>query len=171
MLSHNDLYKAGELTQFVSIDLIVEYNNKYILGKRINNPAKDYLFVPGSKTFKGNQLKDEVSRITKFELGVSIDYSRMKFIGIFDHIYDTNFKDNEYGTHYVCNALLLECNDKKEADHIYGMLCKSQHSETKWMNAKEITSSELVHKYTKIYFLPDDNNMVDNVFYRTTILD
>ena len=166
MLSPNNYHKAGQLTQFVSIDLIIKHQNKYLLGMRTNDPAKSFLFVPGSKTYKGNKLAKEVARITKFELGKEIGMNRIKFIGIFDHIYDTNFRDNSYGTHYVCNAVLIDCIDDAEAKLCESEIKQNQHSTAVWLTRDEIISSDEVHKFTKNYFLPDDL-VGDHLFFRT----
>jgi len=161
MLSPNDFWTAGSLTQFISIDLIVKHNDRYLLGMRNNQPAKGTLFVPGSKTFKGNTLSSELSRISKFELNLDLSADRFELIAISDHIYDRNFQDEKYGTHYVCLANLVEISDA-EVDQLTP---DDQHSSLIWMNADEICQCEQVHKFTKYYFA----NAAPNTFYRTRV--
>ena len=168
MLSSDNYHKAGKLTQFVSIDLIIKHQNKYLLGMRTNNPAKGFLFVPGSKTFKGNKLVDEIARITKFELGKELGIERTKFIGVFDHIYDTNFKDDSYGTHYICNSVLIECVDSTEAELFEREIKQKQHSYAVWLTREEIILSSEVHKFTENYFISDDL-VGDHLFFRTGV--
>ena len=61
MLSPDDFLLAGKLTQFVSIDLLVKHDDKYLLGLRTNNPAINTYFVPGSKTHKNSSLTTNFS--------------------------------------------------------------------------------------------------------------
>ncbi len=43
MIDQNDFLRIIELTPLVSIDLILKSNDdKYLLGKRLNRPAKNY---------------------------------------------------------------------------------------------------------------------------------
>jgi colanic acid biosynthesis protein WcaH len=63
MLSHDDYIKAIELTQLVSIDLVIsDQHGNVLVGKRKNEPAKDTWFVPGSRLYKmsdGKMLLEE----------------------------------------------------------------------------------------------------------------
>lgn len=162
MLSSDDFHLSGRLTQYVSIDLVVHHNHKYLLGLRNNKPAKGTYFVPGSKTYKGKHLSDDFKRITNYELGKEIGVDRMDFIGVFDHIYDCNFRDDSYGTHYVCNTVMLKCLNDEEAKLFEETVSKGQHSNAVWMSRAELLESEQVHQFTKNYFL----DRADNVFWR-----
>ena len=71
----------------VSIDLIVKNEDKVLLGKRVNNPAKGYFFSVGGRIFKNEKINDAMARIAQAELGVSLQ-SAPKFIGVFEHFYD-----------------------------------------------------------------------------------
>ena len=167
MLSPDDFLLAGKLTQFVSIDLLVKHDDKYLLGLRTNNPAINTYFVPGSKTHKNSSLTTNFSRITQFELGKALDIERAEFLGVFDHIYDRNYRDESYGTHYVCTAVLVECQDAREAQLFTDSLLKEQHNSVKWLTAEEILESDRVNNFTKYYFTED----APNVFYRRKILE
>ena len=62
-------------TPLISLDLIVKNSeDKILLGKRLNRPAKNYCFVPGSRV-----LKDE-SLIIAFQMFID---NQDKFIGQF----------------------------------------------------------------------------------------
>ena len=161
MLSPDDFWTAGKLTQYVSIDLIVKHQNKFMFGLRNNEPAKGTLFVPGSKTFKGNKLTDEITRITKYELGTALEPSRAAFVGVFDHIYDRNFRDTSYGVHYVCIALEITAS-KEEAEKFSAHASSDQHSHIQWLTLEEIIKSDCVHPNSSAYFKRD----ITNCLYR-----
>ena len=134
-------------TQIVSIDLIIKNkNNKYLLGKRKNNPAKGTLFTPGGRVFKNEQMRDGLKRILKDETGI-IKFQQVKFLGVYDHIYDNNFRDNEFGTHYVSHAYIIYLTsqpDLKEMD--------DQHTEYYWLTRKQILENADCHIYVKNFF-------------------
>ena len=45
-----------------------------LMGRRINNPAKGKLFVPGGRVYKNEARKDAFKRILKNETGLNIKY-------------------------------------------------------------------------------------------------
>lgn len=57
------------LTPLVAIDLIVRSEEKVLLGRRTNEPAKGFFFVPGGRIFKGETARTAFQRITLAELG------------------------------------------------------------------------------------------------------
>jgi len=153
MLPHSLFIKAIELTQLVSIDLVLidkQYN--VLVGKRKNEPAKGYWFVPGGRIYKNEPWKQAIKRVSKAELGFEITSSST--LGIYDHMYKTNFleKTDEQGkmieTHYTVIAI-LEMIDPNEINE--SIFC-DQHSEMKWMPMEELVNRNDVHQYTKNYF-------------------
>jgi len=57
-------------TPLIAIDLIVVNERKEILlGKRLNQPAKNYWFVPGGRILKNETLDNAFKRLTLTELG------------------------------------------------------------------------------------------------------
>tara|TARA_B110001469_G_C9549075_1_gene272453 strand:+ start:93 stop:530 length:438 start_codon:yes stop_codon:yes gene_type:complete len=127
----------------VSIDLIVKNNNMFLLGKRVNNPAKDYLFSVGGRVYKNEKINDAIMRIADSELGVSLK-STPKFIGVFEHFYDNSIYEN-VSTHYVNLAYEMETEELLR-------LPTEQHNEYQWLTLEELLKSKLVHKYVKDYF-------------------
>lgn len=160
MLQSSQFHKAIELTQLVSIDLIVvDEDNKVLVGKRRNDPAKGHYFVPGSRIYKYEQLNDAVKRISNYELGITINDFAIK--GIYDHIYDNNFLDNQFGTHYICIAITCQ-NIDNDLKKIICNKMKDQHEDSVWMDIGDLLNNNLVHKYTKNYFIEyPDNKFVD----------
>jgi len=134
-------------TPLVSIDFLVQRNDKYLLGKRTNPPAKGYYFTIGGRIFKDETIQEAIKRILKNELNLSFEKSiELEFIGIFEHFYNDSVFGEDVSTHYINLAYLLELPfEIKE-------LPKEQHSEYKWFSKEEILDSDEVHKYIKDYF-------------------
>ena len=44
LLSNDEFKSIIKLTPLVAFDMIIEYDNKILLGKRINNPARGFYF-------------------------------------------------------------------------------------------------------------------------------
>ena len=136
-----------ERTQIISTDMVI-FNNEgqVLLGRRLNEPAKGTWFVPGGKVRKNETVKQAVRRISKQELGYALDAERE--IGIFDHIYNNNFANDDFGTHYVVFAVAITL------DQNLNLRTDDQHEELEWWNVEDIMASSEVHSFTKNYFHP-----------------
>src|SRR5438477_11812474 len=136
------------LTPLVAIDLIVRAPDERVLvGRRINEPAKGLFFVPGSRISKNERLSAAFQRITSDELGVSVPLEQARFVGVYEHLYPTNrFGHPGFGTHYIVLAheLRLELDLSK--------LPQDQHGEYVWLPPVAVLSSPEVHENTKAYF-------------------
>lgn len=133
-----------EYTPLISIDLITMFQDKVLLGKRLNKPAKDFYFTTGGVVRKNESFQKAQKRIAKDELGIELT-QETKFIGVFEHFYDDSiFK--EISTHYVNHGYLLKIHEE------IVNIPKEQHSEYKWFSIEELLSSNEVHKYVKDYF-------------------
>ncbi len=129
----------------ISIDLIVKNKKgQFLLGKRRNEPAKNYWFVPGGRIYKNETLDDAFKRIVKDEL--SIEYFRQdaKFNGVYEHFYNNNVFNDSFGTHYIALAHQMDISDDIKLNH--------QHSSYKWFYIDELLENNNVNKYTKKYF-------------------
>ena len=133
-----------EHTPLISIDLIAMYQDKVLLGKRVNKPAFGFYFTTGGIVRKNELFKDAQKRIAKDELGIELS-KELKFLGVYEHFYDDSIF-NGISTHYVNHGYLLELD--KELDNIP----KDQHSNYKWFTIEELFLSNEVHKYVKDYF-------------------
>jgi colanic acid biosynthesis protein WcaH len=136
------------LTPLVAIDLIVRSpDGKVLVGRRTNEPAKNLLFVPGSRISKNETRAAAFRRITREELGVPLEIEQARFVGVFDHIYPTNrFERDGFGTHYVTLAYELDLSLDK------GLLPADQHCEYLWLTPAQLLNSAEVHENTKAYF-------------------
>ncbi|WP_027849700.1 GDP-mannose mannosyl hydrolase [Marinospirillum minutulum] len=133
-------------TPLVSIDLLVSYQNRYLLGKRSNAPAQGFWFVPGGRIFKNEKIDDALGRIAKKEIGIDLKEQETDFLGIYEHFYNNSFCSSEITTHYVVAAYHII----KEID--IKSLPNNEHESYKQFEVNEILNNEYVHQYTKNYF-------------------
>src|SRR5436190_16637253 len=89
-------------TPLVSIDLIIEDESGHVLvGLRNNEPAAGVYFVPGGVIRKDETVQAAFRRIVVAETGLEIEIAEAEFLGVFEHLYDTNrFREPGFGTHY-----------------------------------------------------------------------
>ena len=157
MLAKDKYKEVVEHTQLVALDLIIlDKDNKVLLGKRTNEPAKGFYFVPGSKTFKNNNLNDELKRISLDELGIEINHDEVRKIGIYEHYYENNYFNDDFSTHYIVFPCVYNVND--EDKEIINETMLGQHDDVIWLEAKDIIGNDLVHKFTKKYFEDNPDN-------------
>jgi colanic acid biosynthesis protein WcaH len=148
MLSQNDYYNVCKLTHTPSIDLIIKHHDKYLVGRRQNNPAKGYYFVLGGVIQKYEKINKAIERISHRELGIKLYECDMKFHCVSQHWYRNNFKDDIFGTHYLSLSYIVELSN----DQINSIVLDDQHSDIKFMTVNEILSDDSVHPYTKGFF-------------------
>ena len=127
----------------ISIDILLKKDNKFLLGRRVNKPAKGYFFSTGGRVNKNETIDSAMARIAKNELNIELKYMP-KLIGVFEHFYGDSIYDN-VSTHYV--NLAYEYEVKEISD-----LPTEQHSKYKWFAVNELLESKQVHKYVKDYF-------------------
>jgi len=147
MLLSKDIFSnVIENTPLISIDLIVENDKgQILLGKRINEPALGYWFVPGGRIFKDESLDDAFIRTVKEELGLNIERKDAIFDKTYEHFYENNVFDDKFSTHYIVLA------HKIKIDNL--PILNNQHSNYKWFEVDELLQNKNVHKYTKDYFI------------------
>lgn len=139
-----------ENTPLISIDLIIKFNSKVLLGKRVNKPAKGYWFTLGGRVFKDESIDVAIERIAKEEANIK-KIHKSKFIGVFEHLYeDSIFED--VTTHYINLGYEIEASVEN--------LPNEQHSQYDWFTIEEILNNSAVHKNVKAYFL---NNTVHKI--------
>ncbi len=147
-LSNDDFAHIVRHAPLVSIDIIIkDPQDSVLVGLRVNDPAKDHYFVPGGVIRKNETIDVAFTRILEAETGCCASLSEANFLGVFEHIYETNrFGDPEYGTHYVVLAYELKLG------HRPSVAPDSQHNEFRWMSEAEVLSGTKVHHNTKAYF-------------------
>ncbi|MDY0121159.1 MAG: GDP-mannose mannosyl hydrolase [Sulfurimonas sp.] len=132
-------------TPLISVDLITKNDEgKVLLGKRVNEPARNFWFVPGGRIFKDESLDDAFSRICQSELGVSFTREKTDFYGLYEHFYTNNVFNNDFSTHYVVLAYKVYLNNVLQVN--------DQHEAYQWFEVDELLDRDDVHPYTKNYF-------------------
>jgi colanic acid biosynthesis protein WcaH len=146
-MTDDDFGRVVRLTPLVSIDLIVRGpEGRVLLGRRKNEPARGYLFVPGGRISKNETRAAAFRRLTREELGVERRLEEARLLGTYDHIYPTNrLRLPGFGTHYVVLGyeILLPLDLMS--------LPLVQHGEYFWMTDAEALASPEVHDNTKAY--------------------
>lgn len=148
ILKRDELAQVVRLAPLVSVDLIIEDDrSRILLGMRTNEPAKGCWFVPGGRILKNERISQAFERVMKDELGLDLDYSQAEFVGVFEHIYPTNFAlAEDFGTHYVVLTYRVKLIGPVDVS------ADNQHSELAWFDKDRILSDEQVHPNTKAYF-------------------
>ncbi|MCG2634802.1 MAG: GDP-mannose mannosyl hydrolase [Gammaproteobacteria bacterium] len=148
MLDQETFATVVASTPLVSIDLVVRATDSAVLlGLRNNPPAQSSWFVPGGRIFKDETHADAVRRISQAELGRAYSLDRLRFLGVFEHLYQDNcFGTPGFGTHYVVLAYELRFNQPLAG------LPQSQHQAFCWWRQVDLLKSADVHPYTKAYF-------------------
>lgn len=132
-------------TPLISIDLIIENEEgQFLLGKRVNEPAKDFWFVPGGRIYKDETLDNAFNRILEEEIGLDITREQAVFYGLYEHFYENNVFNTKFGTHYIVLAHKTKVSKMPNVN--------SQHSAYQWFAKDELLNKIDVHKYTKDYF-------------------
>jgi len=151
-LSKDQLSDVFRYNIVTSIDICIVKNKKILLGKRRNNPAKDFYFVPGGRIVKEETIDNALNRIIKVETGISTlrkKNKKINFLGVFEHFYEENFLGNkEFSSHYIVLAYLLDANSLSRINRDIFM---NQHSDLIWY---DITRKEMdinIHEYSTIY--------------------
>jgi colanic acid biosynthesis protein WcaH len=153
-LSERDFARLLEWAPLVSIDLLVtDPDGRLLVGERVNEPAKGFLFVPGGKIEKDDKtLSDALSRIAGYELGVGpLEWDGARLHGAFMHRYDTNALELPgLDTVYVVLAYRLRHPDdvRVELDE----LPDAQHSSYFWIDRETLGDVPAeVHANTLVY--------------------
>lgn len=90
----------------VSVDLLVRYDGGLLLGKRTNEPAKGYWFMPGGRVQKGETRFEAVYRIGKEELEVDVEI--VEALGAFEHFYESSDVSGMNTKHYLANGYVVD---------------------------------------------------------------
>lgn len=146
MLSLEDFSSLIENGPLISIDLVVETDSGFLLGKRTNRPAKGYWFVPGGRLYKNEPLADAIERIAYKEIHEHLSLKELEFLGVFEHFYADSFISEEISTHYVVLAYKVKLVSAPLS------LPLEEHNEYGLFSRDEILENDRVHDHTKQYF-------------------
>lgn len=93
----------------VSVDLLIRHDGGVLLGRRTNDPAKGYWFVPGGRVLKGESRRDAVHRVASQELGVDVEI--VESLGAFEHRYETSDVADVDSKEYLANGYVVDLVD------------------------------------------------------------
>ena len=149
-LNNSDFEDVIRKTPMIAIDLCITNNEKILLGKRKNPPARNFYFVPGGRIRKSESINKALTRLIYEETGRKIKKeNKIKLIGIFEHFYDDNFLGNrDFNSHYVVIAYSFPLGILTDVNPDFS---DKQHSENIWVDFKKTTKLD-IHKYTRLYF-------------------
>jgi colanic acid biosynthesis protein WcaH len=147
-LGEREFLEVVERTPLVSIDLVVQDRaGRVLLGRRTREPAKNTWFVPGGRIRKNETLDAAFLRITAAELGAPLARSQASLLGVYTHLYETNFAEAPgIGTHYVVLAYAFSGAEVPQS------LPAEQHSAYCWLSAAEALRHPEVHPHVLPYF-------------------
>jgi colanic acid biosynthesis protein WcaH len=146
-------------TPLISIDLVVrDSSGRVLLGQRLNRPAQGFWFVPGGRILKAESLAVAFRRLTLIELGVELNISSARYLGLYEHFYqDSIYTDVSKGldisTHYVVNGFEVVLASAKNLTT--NNLPAEQHGAYQWFSEEELMASGKVHVHSKWYFDKD----------------
>lgn len=134
-------------TPLVSIDLLVSNSaGEFLVGQRLNRPAKGFWFVPGGRIMKNEPLAVAFARLTAAELGFELPFNQAQLQGVYDHFYNDYVFGEGVSTHYVALAYRLK------AEFALDKLPDRQHNAYRWLSINAIMHESTVHAHTKAYF-------------------
>lgn len=122
------------------INLIVHNKDgEFLLGYRVNDPATDMWYVPGSRLLKNERAEDAVHRIADEEL--STDVEIQEFLGHYEEFFPRSVHGGETGQHAV--TLNYRCTVSSEAE----VSPDEQHTDLRWFSSPP----KSCHEYTLDY--------------------
>lgn len=102
-----DLYKKIlDVIPILCVDIIIKHRGKFLLVKRLNEPAKGLWWPPGGRVLKGETIEDAAKRKIKEELGIK---SRIvKALGYYEGFFKESAFGLKSGTHSLSIVVLAE---------------------------------------------------------------
>lgn len=148
MLSTARFHRVIEDTPLISLDLVVmDDQNRMLLGKRLNAPADGFWFVPGGRIHKSELLDAAMRRLLISELGIkAAERLQPKWLGLYEHHYTDSVVGPDVSTHYVVLAHQVNW----PAD-LAQALPTEQHDAYRWQCISEVAVAVDVHVYTRWY--------------------
>src|SRR5215469_2656048 len=128
-ISENTICPGRSRHPLVAIDLIVQIQiGACLSGSEQTSRPRGKWFVPGGVVRKYERLADAFARIAATEVGLKASINDARFVGVYEHLYDSNvFGEEKFGTHYVVLAHTLN------RDHHPPIVTDPQHSGFRWM--------------------------------------
>ncbi len=141
MYINNDLYKEIiDKTIIQTLDIIfINSKKEILLWFRNNPPLKWVYYIPWWRRYKNEAILNSVKRKSKEELWIDIIEDKLKFLWVYDDIFDNSIYENIW-TH--CSPITFLYNlSNEEEKHIKTDI---QHSEFKFFNINDTTLHNMV---------------------------
>jgi len=149
MLARPDFLAVIKNTPLVAIDLLAQdADGKVLVGKRKNEPAKGWWFVPGGRIYKNETLDAAFARISLTELGCELARNKAQLVGVYEHIYPINVDNADFGTHYVVIGYKVALEALLDLTP-FGL----QHEQAAWLAVPDLLAHPKVHPNTKAYYV------------------
>lgn len=123
------------------VDIIVVSDNKFLMGKRSEEPAEGTWFFPGGRIMKGETFEKTAIRKAREEIGLGIKKGSLKLLGVGE----TVFPEAKIPRHTVNVVFLIKIAGQNKLK-----LIKEHHSELVWFTK----ISPMWHPYVK-HFLKE----------------
>lgn len=123
-ISDEDYKKILEMMPIPCVDVVLIHDGKFLLGKRKNEPGKEWWWIFGGRVFKGETLEEAAVRKVEEEVGINIDKSNLRFLGTSETMFDVSQLAGS--THTINTFFSYNLDDEFEIN------LDGQNSETKW---------------------------------------
>ena len=125
--------------------LFLNSKNELLLGKRNNEPLLGIYYIPGGRINKWEKLLDAAHRKAKEEVWIDIDITKLRFIWVYDDIFENSAFDN-ISTHCIpiTYSYLLDTDEEWMIS-----LWDAQHSDFRFFSF----SDESLHNMVKLRLL------------------
>src|SRR4030042_5412693 len=110
-----------EVMPICCVDLVITYNNKFLLLKRAKEPAKGQWWLPGGRIWKNEAISNAALRKASEETGLDCEF--VAELGINEGI----FNEGPFG--FGVHTIGLVCLLKAKADKVK---LDSNHTDYKW---------------------------------------
>jgi colanic acid biosynthesis protein WcaH len=129
------------------VDVVVEHDDRVLVARRENEPARGEYFWPGSRLFKGEALEDAAHRVAREELGLDVEV--VEQLGANAHVWDTSEQSDDVARHTVVvvyRVVPTAADPQPTLD--------DQHSAVRWLEGPDPGLHEYVNRYLERWGLP-----------------
>ena len=138
-IPEEDYKKILDFVPVACVDIVVVLGDKFLMGKRINEPARGAWWIPGGRVFKGEILEETAVRKISEELGVVANTNDFTFLTGKETMFENSAVEG-VSSHTINSVFVLKLNEEPEVN-----LNASDFSEVRWFGEID----ENFHPYLK----------------------
>jgi ADP-ribose pyrophosphatase YjhB (NUDIX family) len=168
-------------THLIACDLLIKRGDTILLGKRMNAPARNYLFNPGSRMFKNEKYQETIQRILFTECGIQDIRGDFIYHGTFEHRYHKeNFTEPQkselqqasFGTVYYTHAFIWDLEQFKDEEYLQYIMTTLERNRDEqhegqfmWIPLSEIRKENgcfqgtKIHPFVRFFFVSQPNKL------------